>query len=71
MTERTIDYSRYRLAETIAERWAAGESAEDIGLDYFVGTLGGVAFSSMSSWIVELIVAAHDRKGKFEPKGIL
>jgi hypothetical protein len=57
---RTIDFSRYRVAEAIAELWAAGETSQDIGADYF-----GLE-AKHPDWIVELIVAAHDRKGRFE-----
>lgn len=66
---RTIDGSRYRVAESIAGRWEAGESAASIGEDYFgPRTFNGIASATDRTWIIELIVAAHDRKGKYEPR---
>ena len=61
MSERVIDYSRYRVAESIAVQWRAGDSAQHIGDAYF-------SFDpepSMRAWLVELIVAAHDRKDRY------
>jgi len=53
-----IDFSRYRVAEAIAERYAANEPAYEIAKDY-----------GFHQRVVELIVAAHDRKGRYEPNG--
>ena len=50
-----IDYSRYRVAESIAELWIAGDSAAQIAEAY-----------GLSPWAVELVVAAYDRKDKYE-----
>jgi len=65
MTDRTyylIDYSRYRVAETIAELYAAGDPPSLIARGYF-----GDLPPERAEWVVELIVAAHDRKGRYEP----
>jgi len=56
---RVIDYSRYRVAQAIAEQWRAGDSAASIAANYF-------AFEpELGPWLVELIVAASDPKDRF------
>lgn len=64
MTDRTIDFSRYRMAESIAGLYEAGEDVRIIADQWF----GFVPKVDLRDWIVELIVAAHDRKGRYEPK---
>jgi hypothetical protein len=65
VSDRVIDYSRYRVAAAIAERYAAGEDPLDIAGDYFGETYFGHVLDPLGIWIVELIVAAHDRKDKY------
>lgn len=64
---KTIDYSRYRIVEAIAEQWAAGDSVDTIAENYFGDWLN--TDSRTGRYLVELIVAAHDRKGRYEPGG--
>lgn len=56
-----IAFSRYRVAKAITDRYAAGESVLDIGVDYFP-----IETNTFTAYIVELIVAAADREGKYE-----
>ncbi|MDP9223590.1 MAG: hypothetical protein M3P18_06985 [Actinomycetota bacterium] len=65
MSERTIDYSRYRVAAAIAELYAAGETVEDIADNYFGSTYDNTDLRPLSTWVVELIVAARDCWGKY------
>lgn len=71
MTE-AIDFSRYRVAKAIVDRYEAGESAAEIAADFFdvatPGVVDGVRMSIAPTYVVQLIVAAHDRSGKYEPK---
>ena len=64
MTERRIvDYSRYRVAEAIVEQFRAGASTEEIAAEF------DLRDSAHRSWLVELIVAAYDRRGTHRPGG--
>ena len=56
-----IDYSRYRMAEAIVERFRAGDSTEDIAWDH------NLNIPESGAWVVELIVAAYDRRGMHRP----
>ena len=51
-----VDYSRYRVAEAIVERFRAGDTAEELGEDFGIGAYG-----------VERVVAAFDRRGMHRP----
>jgi hypothetical protein len=64
VSERTIDFSRYRVAEAIYDLWEAGENVEDIAEEFFPGP----GDRPLAIWLIELVIAAHDRKGKYEPK---
>ena len=57
-----VDYSRYRVAEAIVEQFRAGDDPAAIGLDYELAETPAGA-----RWIVELIVAAYDRRGMHRP----
>jgi hypothetical protein len=61
-----IDYSRYRMAEAIAELHAAGEGLGSIADIYFkYAVCPGYPPTAFGQYVVELVIAAHDRKDKF------
>ena len=60
----TIDASRYRLAETIVNLYDAGEPVRSIADEWFAF----IPEAHLRDYVVELIVAAHDRKGRYEPR---
>jgi hypothetical protein len=64
---RIIDYSRYRVAEAIVERFRAGADPSEIADEYDFGLLPNRR--GQRGWIVELIVAAYDRRGTHRPGG--
>mgnify|MGYP001604792085 CR=1 FL=1 len=60
-----IDYSRYRIAEAIVDRFRSGEKAGEIALDML--GVGEGAEHTFEAYVVELIVAAYDRRGMHRP----
>ena len=64
MSDEVIDYSRYRVAEAIAEAYAAGDSVASIAANYF-DWLTDVKNEANERYVVEVIIAAHDRKDKY------
>lgn len=61
---RSIDRSRYRVAAAIVDRYRAGESVQSTADDFFSLAMP----PAHRCYIVELIVAASDHKGRYEPK---
>lgn len=61
---RTIDLSRYQVAAAIVDRWQAGESVQRTADDFFSLAMP----PAHRRYIVELIVAASDHRGRYEPK---
>ena len=65
VTERpTIDNSRYRMAATIVDLYDAGEPVRSIADEWF----DFIPKVDLRDYVVELIVAAHDRMGRYEKR---